>query len=135
MKYKTSSAIVDAWQSFDDCGTYTTEWPRWILDALKDKIVTHSIRGPQHTTILTQEDQVIEVKDSDWIILYEDGKMDVMKDLSFSRLFVPHGVPTYNYYLRFKEMDFSWSDWRPCSKYEYDQNAGSTSCQVKRELL
>lgn len=72
MKFRKKPVIIEAWQSFEDCGTFTTEYPSWILEALKNKTIYVTEDGV--TKIKTLEGDH-EVSNGDWIIKGVKGEL------------------------------------------------------------
>lgn len=64
MKYRKKPVIIDAWQSYKDAGTYTCEWPQWVLDACIDGTIFDKDR---EVYIKTLEGDM-HVSDGDYII-------------------------------------------------------------------
>jgi hypothetical protein len=64
-RYRKKPVVIDAWQSFDDCGESTNVYPGWVMDAIALGVIFASANG--RTMIKTLEGD-LTVSDGDWII-------------------------------------------------------------------
>lgn len=88
-KFRKKPVVIDAWQSFDDAGSHTTVWPRWILDALEAGVIY--ARGGQ-TFIKTLEGDHL-CSNGDWIIRGVKGELYPCKPDIFELTYEPVAVP------------------------------------------
>ncbi len=70
-QFRKKPVVIDAWQSFDQCGEETTAYPRWIMDALRDGVI---FADGAATKIKTLEGDMT-VSNGDWIIKGVKGEL------------------------------------------------------------
>jgi hypothetical protein len=78
-KFRKKPVVIEAWQSFNDCGKFTTVYPAWIMDATASGII---FADGDQTKIKTLEGDHL-VSDGDWIIKGVKGEFYPIKDLIF----------------------------------------------------
>ena len=85
MKYRKKPVVIEAFQHFDNAGTETTAFPRWLLDAVISGVIY--TRGDK-TFIQTLEGP-LRVTDKDWIIRGVKGELYPCKPDIFAATYEP----------------------------------------------
>lgn len=70
-KFRKKPVVIEAWQSFNNAGEETCEWPRWIMEALKSGVI---YADGAETKIKTLEGDHT-VSNGDWIIQGVKGEL------------------------------------------------------------
>lgn len=85
MRYRKKPVVIEAIQSFSDRGTYTAEWPHWLIDAITNGVVF--AKGTE-TFIKTLEGEM-RVSEGDYIIRGVKGELYPCKPDIFEATYEP----------------------------------------------
>ena len=85
MKFRKKPVVIEAWQSFNDCGEHTTLYPAWIMDAL----ISGVIYAKEEETYIKTLEGDHHVSDGDWIIKGVKGEIYPCKPDIFEATYEP----------------------------------------------